>query len=303
MIKIAQTSLILVYLVILAGSVVRSSGAGMGCPDWPKCFGTWIPPTHASQLPPDYKTRYAEEHNAVQDFNAVQTWTEYVNRLLGAILGIAIFIQLIFAFKHRKTDKWLLPLAFLMFLAVGFQGWLGARVVASNLAPLKITIHLIGALVIVTLGVFILYRLKKDALLKSKNKRLAHWFLLGLGLSFVQFLMGILVRQEVDVWLDHMTRSALLASLHESFNFLTHARFSVLLLAFNAWLLYKLWKTEMSPNLRKMAMYLGTFLSLELLVGVTLSWFGFPAFAQPMHLLLATLVFTTQLWLYLGLKE
>ncbi len=115
--KINLITIVLLFVLILAGGVVRSTGSGMGCPDWPKCFGRYVPPTESSELPADYKQKYVAGREAKnqrfaktldvfgfsdlatrlrqdksilvpEEFNAAKTWTEYINRLIGAISGI-----------------------------------------------------------------------------------------------------------------------------------------------------------------------------------------------------------------------
>jgi len=140
--KLALATTATTYLLILVGGLVRATGAGMGCPDWPRCFGLWIPPTRASQLPPGYDPTL---------FDATLTWIEYLNRLLGVTVGFLIFATLVAAIRrHRRTPGVLWP-SVLAFLGVGFEGWLGGRVVAHELAPWIVTAHLMGALVVVTL--------------------------------------------------------------------------------------------------------------------------------------------------------
>ena len=169
-IRLTQITLLFVYLVIIAGAVVRASGSGMGCPDWPKCFGNWVPPTNVSQLPENYKEIYAGEHHAVAEFNALNTWVEYVNRLLGAVLGILIFLQLLASLKFRKINKTIVILSFIEFILIGFQAWLGAKVVSSNLAPVKITIHMVTALVILSVALLIIHRAKHFQSKQSESK-------------------------------------------------------------------------------------------------------------------------------------
>ena len=153
--RIGIITIFAVYLVILMGGIVRASGAGMGCPDWPTCFGQWVPPTEESQLPANYHEIYAERGYENTQFNRVKTWTEYTNRLVGVSIGFLIFLTAWTSRIFLKTDKPIFYLSLSSFFLVGFQGWLGSRVVASELKPFMITLHMLLATVIVALLIYI----------------------------------------------------------------------------------------------------------------------------------------------------
>ena len=136
------------YLLIFIGGLVRVAGAGMGCPDWPKCFGRWIPPISVEQLP---------THIDPAQFNFVLAWIEYCNRLFGAFIGLMITITCFLAIRyHRKEPKIMIPTigAFILTL---IEGWLGGVLVDTVLNPLTITLHLLLALFIVVLLISVSY--------------------------------------------------------------------------------------------------------------------------------------------------
>ena len=87
------------YLVILAGAVVRGTGSGLGCPDWPRCFGQWVPPMDISELPDNYKEIFKISGKTIADFDPFKTCIEYINLLLGAILGVLIIWLFALSFK------------------------------------------------------------------------------------------------------------------------------------------------------------------------------------------------------------
>jgi len=141
-----------VYCLILIAGAVRATGSGMGCPDWPTCFGQWIPPVNVSQLPENYQQIYAERGYAETEFNVTKTWIEYTNRLVGVLIGILIFLTMV------------VSLSVAAFLAVVFQGWLGSRVVASNLHPGMITLHMLLAQAIVAMLICAVMRSQREVI-------------------------------------------------------------------------------------------------------------------------------------------
>ena len=134
------------YFLILVGGLVRASGAGLGCPDWPRCFGSWIPPASAAELPPQFD---------ISQFNPTLMWTEYLNRLLGVIVGLLILATTVLAWRHHRRQPRIVWTTTAALLLTGFQGWLGGRVVAHELAAWIVTVHMIVALVIVQMLLYV----------------------------------------------------------------------------------------------------------------------------------------------------
>ncbi|WP_246070181.1 COX15/CtaA family protein [Mangrovivirga cuniculi] len=207
--------------------IVRSTGAGMGCPDWPKCFGQWVPPTSEEQLPEGYENYYTQKRveknkklagylNALgfsslaydisndpmvleeQPFNPTKTWIEYVNRLVGVVIGLFIFATLVFsvpfAFSNKKAYFWL---AFLAFILVGIEGWIGSIVVSTNLMPWMITVHMLLALFIVLILERLIFKvMDHDEVDLPARFKVILW--VGLILSFVQIVLGTQIRESID---------------------------------------------------------------------------------------------------------
>ncbi len=147
--RVAIATTALTYFLISVGAIVRVTGAGMGCPDWPKCFGLIVPPRSVAELPPFGSYSYPPGWR-VESFDPLLTWIEYVNRLIGVLVGLAIFVTLIVAIlDFRRRRNVLLP-TIAAFLGVLYAGWLGSRVVAHELAPWMVTVHLGSAIVVVS---------------------------------------------------------------------------------------------------------------------------------------------------------
>ena len=196
------------YVLILVGGLVRASGAGLGCPDWPKCFGSWIPPASVADLPAGFDPA---------QFNPTLMWTEYLNRVLGVIVGLLIFATLVSAFRHHRRTPSILWPTLAAFLLVGFQGWLGGVVVEHELAAWIVTAHLLVALVIVSLLLFsTVYAFFGTGTSEPSPRRSPIiWSSLALIiLTLAQVTLGAQVRGGVDDALIHGTpRARALASV------------------------------------------------------------------------------------------
>lgn len=292
----------------MVGGIVRATGSGMGCPDWPTCFGQWIPPTHESQLPENYQTIYADRGYADTTFNVRKTWTEYLNRLLGVFTGFTILATLIFSWPFRQHDSRVFTLSLLGFVLVGVQGWLGSRVVASNLMVGMITLHMLLAQVIVGVVIAALIRSRRAHFASINVDGMPKLFyplmIVAMAVGLLQLLMGTQVREAVDLVarsLEHDNRHLWIDNLPAVFAI--HKYFAIPLAILNGWLIIQSLVHSNSTALRRLSVMLGVFMLGTIVIGMSMDRLHVPMFSQPLHLWLASLIFGTQLAILLVLRH
>ena len=305
----------------MVGGVVRSTGSGMGCPDWPKCFGSWTPPTSVEQLPSNYKEIYSQHRDKKNqkfarylsligldetaakiradrsileeaDFNPAKTWVEYANRLTGVSIGGFIIILFLRSIKFRKSSPSLFLFSAFTLIAVIVQGWFGSIVVSTNLTTWTITVHMLVALLIVAFLVYLYHKSRPPEEIDASG-RIKTLLLISSLTLLIQVLLGTEVREAIDVISTMVTdRSAWIERLGGEF--LIHRSFSILVLVVNVLFVVKLRKTSWNKALSRnlIILILGT-----ILTGAGMSYFSVLPILQPIHLLLATITFGVQLFM------
>ncbi|WP_231427894.1 MULTISPECIES: heme A synthase [Pedobacter] len=333
-IKINFITIIVTLLVILAGGIVRSTGSGMGCPDWPKCFDRYIPPTNVSQLPADYKEKYVagrmkknekfakylesmgkiELANSIrndksitlpEEFNPAKTWVEYINRLTGVFAGIFLLLTAIYSFTYRKTAKRIIVLSILNIFVVGYQAWLGSIVVSTNLAQWVVTVHMLLAIVILAISIYTYNYAKQlnkaPSVIMYRILWLKGFLLFTLVVSIIQIVLGTEVRESVDVIaksLSYSIRESWISKVGSIFSY--HRDLAILVVITNG-IVYKMVIDRFSGKAAPLltARFILITLLIQLLSGFALAYIAFPPAAQAIHILFSTLLFSLQFYLYL----
>jgi cytochrome c oxidase assembly protein subunit 15 len=335
-----KLTIIMIFLVILAGGIVRSTGSGMGCPDWPKCFNRLIPPTDVSQLPDDYEQHYIDgrekknerfantldklgfgelaykirndktilEH---EEFNAAKTWTEYINRLTGAILGLFLLATFVLSFSFVNNKKRIFYLSLSNLFLVFFQAWMGSIVVSTNLTPWVITVHMLLALVILAISIYTYFHAKvysERVVLLTKSSGILWIKVLAIAmvtLTLIQVVIGTDIRESIDIISANFkaqNRELWIAELGDSF--LWHRELALATIILNG-LLFMMVRSRFAKH-SEHSQIMNTIIILlviQIVSGLILAYFGMPAYMQTVHLILSALVFGSQFYLTLLLKK
>lgn len=300
--RLAVLTTLATYFLIFAGGLVRVSGAGLGCPDWPKCFGRWIPPISVKQLPVDFDPL---------QFNFTLAWIEYINRLIGVAVGILIAAVAILAIKNfRKVPRIVIP-AVLAAILVAFQGWQGSRVVASELEPVIVSVHMGLAFIIVSIMVY----LSTNVYLMERSEtevnpiypgKIRAWIgLLWIVLIF-QVILGTQVRESFEIigekypllsqmeWMGKVGASAWYHSILGILIPIAGGFISLLILT----------KSRQPSGLMRQCSWTVPALGfIQLVLGILLFATGLPQTMQVMHMWLAAIFAGVILIMFAALSE
>lgn len=284
--KLAIAAALATYALIVVGGLVRATDSGLGCPDWPLCFGAWVPPL---------------------DLHA---WIEHSHRLVAALaVGPLVgAVALITVFTPRRRDRPMLIAAIVAGVLVLVQAWLGGQVVIQGLAAELVTAHLAMALTVLALTLAIADRAVNGALPRAttgSSTRLVAWtgaavfgqMLLGSwvtgsgsGLAFGDFpLMNgtLLPSISVDVQLVQVAHRAL----------------AVVVALLVIWTWRQVRRGVSAPGPRRLAGLGLALVAVQLVLGAANVWSRLSAFFVVPHLAVGAALWATMVLLYLAIRR
>lgn len=328
--KVGLLTVASILFLIFIGGLVRITGSGMGCPDWPKCFGYYIPPTDISELTwtpqhefskgqmiikeeklwvaqgnfttlqqynPSNWTEYTKHDYAL--YNPVHTYIEWVNRMVSVFVGLFMILTVLSSFQYWKKQKSIVFLCIASFLLTLFQAWLGAKVVESNLNGLKISIHMLFALVVVG---FVMIAVFKNHVAQGLDRiNGLRWFkalVYGvIALTLLQIFYGTLVREAVDTWKAKADANGYSWVSMVDDVLASHKSLSVFVMAAML-LLYFMVSNRLKKN-NKVTRWVAigmVLAAIQIGLGSVNIFFNMPAVSQVMHVTLAGLLIASQFY-------
>ena len=329
---IVKVTLVSLYLIFLAGSIVRMTGSGMGCPDWPKCFGYYIPPTSEEQITWQPNSTYEKGMIIIKNeelyvaeknvttlsefdisnwkeytkheyatFNKFHTWVEYINRLITVLSGFIFLFLITASLKFRKENKWIPIIAFSAFFLMLVEAFLGKLVVDSNLKPTMITLHMVIGLFIIGFILRLLFIIRKEKTVFKYHSLFNKLLIVSIVFSLIQIAMGTQVRQFIDEQVKLFGfENKEYSLMNPSFKFYFHRSFTIAIILVNFGLFYLNQLHNLGYSLVKWILVL---LFLETITGILMYYAEFPLGTQAIHLLSGALLFGVQFYLWLQSRK
>jgi len=279
-------SIAFTYILVFIGGFVRVTDSGLGCPDWPKCFDRWYPPLSSNQIPENFQKHY-DNYNCVdgeecKEFDIKKAWIEYLNRLFSAVTGIVMLIAVFYLFKLKSDYKTSFYLGASALALTGVEGLIGKYVVVSHLDGGIITIHLLIALVIISLLIMSYLTIKWNAIgqyskYDSSQIYIVKWILF---LMIAGIVLGTQIRTDIEKQIP-LSAIGLFKYIHSFLGMGT------LMLTGVLW--NKVNNQESKINAKNQIRWLLNIFVLQIGLGYFMVFGGLPAYAKLVHMWLASI--------------
>jgi heme a synthase len=184
--KLVWFAVVYTFVVVVVGAYVRLSDAGLGCPDWPGCYGE-LTPHHAQG---DIARAVAEQGGTHGPVSLGKAWKEMFHRYIAGGLGLVILAITAMAWMQRRELRQSPWLATSLLVLVMFQAALGMWTVTMLLKPVIVTLHLLGGLATLALLAWLGLRQEKFPPASAAAVRLRPWALLALLIVIAQIMLG-----------------------------------------------------------------------------------------------------------------
>ncbi|MEN8774173.1 MAG: COX15/CtaA family protein [Akkermansiaceae bacterium] len=292
--KLAFLSILLLIVLIFAGAIVRVTGSGLGCPDWPTCWGALIPPTSIERVDKDYleeklpkfkksAKRFGQDPDEItvekllEEYDPLQTWIEFTNRLLALPVLLANFLLMLACLRSRI----MLKQGIIAFALVIISALTGIVVIASGLRSGVVTIHMALAF----LQLFVLTYLYWAGVRSGESRSSIDGpsrpqVMVLLSCVMIEWAMGSQIREVTDELMMERgieSRGTWIDEISDSLIYLIHRSFSWSILIAALWLGHKSKWRGLVPRF-----VLGLVFAL-MIMGLILSSSGIHASVQVLH--------------------
>jgi cytochrome c oxidase assembly protein subunit 15 len=323
--RLVLISILLALVVVSLGAYTRLTHAGLGCPDWPGCYGMIdVPDTHA-QL--QQAKEAFPEHTVV----AHKAWNEMIHRYFAGTLGLIILAIAFLSFYYRKQGL-PLRLPFLILAVVIFQAALGMWTVTMKLMPVVVMGHLLGGFTTLCL-LFLLYLRLKPKRMTSGDysvKKYGRYGLLGIVILTGQIALGgwtssnyaALTCTQLPIcqegWTERLTLDGsftLIPPKKDSYEFghldhnqrltihVSHRLGAIFTSLYLAWLILMVFNKAKTFYFKSCATSVGLLLTLQVSLGISNIWFSLPLFVAVSHNIVAAILMLTLIRLAYGLRR
>lgn len=181
--RLSLVTAILAFCVVILGAYVRLSDAGLGCPDWPGCYGALSVPQSETAI------AAAQQNYPDKPLDHGKAWKEMAHRYLAGCLGVLILVSALIAFKQKKTLPSSVTLSMSLVVIVGLQAMLGMWTVTLLLKPAIVTLHLLGGMTTLAILVWIAIKNNTDRQI-ILSLAATGWLRLGVIIVILQILLG-----------------------------------------------------------------------------------------------------------------